>query len=419
MKKAILVLTLVFFAISVAGAASLGASLTVPPLINTTLSVSYSPYNPNVNQGVKFIAEYKDENGTDIQGANLTITIDGQTYNMTPSGSKYVFYHTFQKDGIYFFKVNAQKVAYVPAEKESSLTIKLPTFSNSQPRTGINVIADNQTNTYLPTPPNENITIFTDVFNNFRKIVITTKLQIIYGNISIDKCKDRPNLDVFYDCISINFDRILPEQYSDIYIFFKVDKWWIKSNNINVSRIHVSEISSQNEKELKINKISEDENSYFFFTKTNNLSDFAIYGEKNDLYCGDKICSENENCSSCPQDCGECKVTSPEEKGWPLESLWLLILIPIIVYYFYQRKEKFSPEEIKKAKRRLNILEKRLKELIKKSKGLEKKLKRTKKKNPKNIGELKKLYEKIEDLKTEIANIEHKYNIKPPHRKKK
>jgi len=58
----------------------------------------------------------------------------------------------------------------------------------------------------------------------------------------------------------------------------------------------------------------------------------CVYQELPEEFCGDGICQENENCSSCPMDCGECK------KRFPLKKLiWfavVLLLVPIIYLLF-------------------------------------------------------------------------------------
>jgi len=38
------------------------------------------------------------------------------------------------------------------------------------------------------------------------------------------------------------------------------------------------------------------------------------YGCEPEYWCGDEICDETENCSTCPQDCGECEEPEPEPK---------------------------------------------------------------------------------------------------------
>ena len=427
MKKQVMLLMIVILAISVANAAQIGASLTVPPENNTSISITFTPSSPKAGQTVKFIADYEDENGTDIQGASVNITIDGTTHSMvySSSDSAYIFEKNLG-EGTYFFKVVAKKTGYKLAEKNSTISVsdkkENDRYTSDGVRPEIIVNLSNQSTTHPPVLANENMTIIIDILRSFYKITIVPNTNILFGTISINSCNKPMKVEgVFYDCMSMNLTRINPSQYKSINLYFKITKSWIKAHNINSSKINVIEISNDNKtKLLNVTKISEDEDYFYFSTSTDGLSDFVIYGNVNNSYCGDGICSENENCSSCSEDCGTC----PQIKSSTLLEIawywWLvLISIPIIAYYYKSRIE-FSKEEIKKAKRRLNYLEAKYRELVKKAKQLEKSSKKSKKKkNPKRLAELKKIHERIEDIKEEIVEIEHKYNIKPERKKKK
>jgi hypothetical protein len=429
MKKEFFLLVFVFFVISIANAANIGASLTIPQENNTTLIINYSPASPYVNQQVKFIADYEDENGTDITNASVNLTIGGITYQMTysSSDSAYVFTKSFQSTGSYFFTVKAKKTGYKLAEESSSITIikkekRITKSTTGGIRPGIKINLGNESTMHPPVFPGENISI--SLTGDFYRIIIIPETKILYGQINLTNCNNTQVNGVFYRCISLNVN-VSPYQYKQINLHFKVSKSWIKTRNINSSKIHILEISGDNtSKELNVTRTSEDNDYYYFVTKTNNLSKFVIYGEKNNAVCGDGVCSPNENCSNCNIDCGNCTNITQESNCILINAKlldvcwywWIILVIPFILYYLYS-EEKIVSKEKRKAKRMINNLQKKLDELRAKEKQLKKSLKKTKKKNPKKLKELQEVNQKIEDVIDEITNIEHKYNINPEKKK--
>ena len=41
----------------------------------------------------------------------------------------------------------------------------------------------------------------------------------------------------------------------------------------------------------------------------------SIFSTQEKTYCGDNICSADENCNTCPADCGQCALPSPDSTG--------------------------------------------------------------------------------------------------------
>lgn len=407
MRKAILVLTLVFLLISVAHATSIGASLTVPPLINTTLTVSYSPENPRVNQETVFIADYEDENGTDIADANVTISIDGKIYQMTynQQSSGFVFKKKFDTTGVYFAKVNAKKVGYVEQTEEFSVRVYFKRTSTSSPPSFIIINVGNQSSTLPPVPPNTNFTIGLGTLENFQKLTIFTSQQISSGTINIQKCDKNYSLSsgIVFDCLSVNLEDIHKDQYENAFIHFKIPKDWISSNDINSSRIGIIRISNEVNR-ITPRKITEDDGNIYFYFETAGFSEFIIYGEKNNA-----TNSEPPKVIFFPDEMTETQQLSI--------CCWILVVAGISLLMYYLTKEEIIPlEEKKKAKQKLARLKLKLDELYSKSAQIESKLKKMKIRKGKNFGaklnELKKVHEKIEDTKNEIVEIEQKYNLR-------
>jgi len=68
------------------------------------------------------------------------------------------------------------------------------------------------------------------------------------------------------------------------------------------------------------------------------------------LYCGDKICNNNENCTSCSQDCGTCSKPICELFGLGFGNFivcwyWWLLLLLMVGGYFGYRKYKQNKEK--------------------------------------------------------------------------
>jgi len=71
---------------------------------------------------------------------------------------------------------------------------------------------------------------------------------------------------------------------------------------------------------MKVWKISEDKTISYYISARNELGETATtktyyftYQEEPSIFCGDRTCNEDENCSTCPQDCGECETTHPNQ----------------------------------------------------------------------------------------------------------
>ncbi|MCD6575859.1 MAG: PGF-pre-PGF domain-containing protein [Nanoarchaeota archaeon] len=407
MRKATLALTLVLLVISVASAASLGASLTVPPLVNTTLKTSYTPENPRVNQEVMFIADYEDENGTDIVDANVTISVDGKTYQMaySPSNSAFIFKKKFDTTGVYFTKITAKKVGYVEQIKEFGVRISFKSMSSGGGNSFIVIKVGNQSMNILPVPPNTNLTIGLDILENFQKLTIYTSQQISSGTINIQRCNKDYSLSsgIVFDCLSVDLEDIYKEQYENAVIHFKIPKEWINSNNINDSKIGIIEISNGVNRIIPY-RISEDEGNVYFYFKTMGFSEFIIYGEKNNA-----TSSEPPKVIFFPNEIMESQQLSI--------CCWMLVVVGISLFMYYLTKEEIIPlEEKRKAKQKLTRLKAKLNGLYSKSNDIESKLKKMKTRKGKNFGaklnELKKVHEKIEDIKNEIADLEQKYKLR-------
>ncbi len=416
MKKAILIGVIAFFMISLASAANVGASLTVPPLNNSTLTISYSPSSPQIGAYVTFKADYENENGTDIQNAMVTIDIGGQVYNMTynPSLSAYAFKKQFNSEGTYFFTINATKIGYHSKSESSSFSVtKKDDVPYSDSPSYIYINYGNQSERLHAVPPYGIINI--SLPGNFQRLIITNKLQITYGNVNINLCKndtvDIPKKSIFYDCISINLYKIKNTQIENSTIYFKVSKEWIDVNKINESSIRLLEISKNSTKTITLTPLNEDSKFRYYYANVN-FSDFIIYGDK---------LPENETTNITVTSQSHAQCYSIFSLCW----YWWILIGTVIVgsYIVYFKTEETSEEEKKKAQSKINRLNTKLEILHKEAKKLEKNIKKTKNHKGKSFGtkikKLKELHEKIRDTRDEIVELEHKYNIKPKTTKRK
>ncbi|MEM5815714.1 MAG: PGF-pre-PGF domain-containing protein [Candidatus Aenigmatarchaeota archaeon] len=85
------------------------------------------------------------------------------------------------------------------------------------------------------------------------------------------------NVFVFFE-ISHNISEDLVK---NIKIRFKVDKFWIKNNDIDTSTISMYRWDGEKWEKLSTTKLTEDENNVYFEANSNKLSILAISGEKN------------------------------------------------------------------------------------------------------------------------------------------
>ena len=444
MKKMILILIIVLSLISIAHASSIGASLVVPPEKNTSLTIYHNPASPIAGDVIYIYADYQSNN-TEVLNATVNITISGANYSMNYDSSHSAYEYTYYSSGstTLSIAVTAKKIGYKRAEKDYLITIAEPTKNTGGGayKSIISIVSNNQTTTQPGVPAGKNITIPINVSpQSFQYLTLTAVQQIAHGNVYIEtgtcSIHNLPKRWVPYDCISLSLKNIKPEQYDGNLLYFKVSKYWVKNENINLSKIFILHMHNQTQEKLNVAEINEDNSYYYFYTTFHNFSNFVIYGVKNANYCGDGICSGNETFNSCKTDCGNTPINIlPSEKSCCLFDIcydagicwywWILISAGVGAYYYYYEKE-LLPKEKSKAQKKLNRLEPKLKELRNKSKELEreiKKLKKSKKSSSKifsrKLREYQKIREKIENYRDEIVNIEHEYDIKPKIKKKK
>ena len=77
---------------------------------------------------------------------------------------------------------------------------------------------------------------------------------------------------------------------------------------------------------MRVWEISEDKTVSYYISARNELGETATtetfyftYDESPVSFCGDGTCDEDENCSTCSQDCGECE-TTPQNQTQPITS---------------------------------------------------------------------------------------------------
>ena len=447
MKKMILLLIIVFSLVSIANASSIGASLIVPPDKNTSLTISYNPTSPIEGDIVYIYADYQS-NSTEVLNATVNITISGANHSMNYDSShnayEYSYYST--SSTTLPISVTAKKVGYKQANATSALAIApKPTTnigSGGAYRSIISIVTNNETATHQGIGRGENITIpINTTAHAFQYLILTAVQQIAHGNVYIktDSCSihNSPNNWVPYDCISLSLSNIQPDQYDGNLLYFKVSKYWVKNEDINISKIFILHIHNQTQEKLNVLRIDNDSNYYYFYTTFHNFSNFVIYGIKNANHCGDGICSGNETFESCSADCANTNIPSVTlgnncclfEVCYEIGICWywwVAIALGVGAYYSYSYKKKKFSKEKEIAQKRLNSMEPKLKALREKSKNIEKELKKLKKSKKtsgkifgRKLGEYKKVEGKIKDYRDKIVDIEHKYSIHPKTKKKK
>ncbi len=443
-----LLIVITVFMISVAHAASLGATLTVAPEIQTSLIPTILNPSPKINEYITIIADYEDTNGTDVQNATVKIQVEGKMYNMTyvPSASAYSFEYVFSEYGTYFFYITAEKGGYEKQEKVISMSISKTKsrLIGSAPTPKIDVIVRGENSNHSPVLSGENISISFDLPDmNFQHLIINAVQPINYGTMNMSDCN--PSLteeNIVYDCISIKLKNILPIQYGMAHLYFRVSKQWIDNNNINASTISILKISNETTSTLTITQNGEDENYYYFYTNFSEFSNFVVYAQQNTVYCGDNICNNNESCETCSQDCGVCGeitilpiIENCTNGSCVIMSVcWFGAIVVVIIagisYYLLCQKKVLSPQKKERApkfknkKLKLKNLNQKARKLEKEIRDIKKKLKKKesrelRKKFGKKLKELNKIHEKIEDYKNEIVELEHKHKIKPKIKKRK
>jgi hypothetical protein len=267
MKKMIFVLIFVFFLIPIAHASSIGAALIVPPEKNTSLTIYYNPSNPVAGDYIYIYADYQS-NSTEVLNATVNITIGGATYlmNYDPSHSAYEHTYYSSKSTILPIKVSAKKISYKRAEKDYSIRINNPTANGGAPKSIITIVSNNETIIQPGVPAGGNITIPISIApQSFQYLILTAAQQIAYGNIymATDSCSihNLPKALVLYDCISIKLKNIKPEQYDGNLLYFKVSKYWIKNENINISKIAILHVHNKTQERLNVTRANESNNT--------------------------------------------------------------------------------------------------------------------------------------------------------------
>ena len=181
---------------------------------------------------------------------------------------------------------------------------------NPYATSSINIMHDNISVTHIET---ENTSITTelikDILYNLSISGLNDTANILLSNvnltesnnltIALDKFQSNPNTTIY--AIELNHSKWNPAN-TDLRLSYE---------NLNKDNIKLYKCNNWNFTEKKCSSnwyeipFTIDENNTQLIFNVSSLSAFKITDYE--PYCGDNICDQNENCSSCPQDCGECK----------------------------------------------------------------------------------------------------------------
>ena len=129
-----------------------------------------------------------------------------------------------------------------------------------------------------------------------------------------------------YSYIKFTIEGFTDDEVVNASVRFRVDRSWFETEGLDVSSLRLYRHASGAWSELETGLVGEDDTYYYFESQTPGFSVFAITAMKLNAsasvnppvvsspnvtpqiagFCGDKKCSINESCSSCPSDCGAC-----------------------------------------------------------------------------------------------------------------
>ncbi len=125
-----------------------------------------------------------------------------------------------------------------------------------------------------------------------------------------------------YSCYLIHIGEMLPDNIDYLLLTLKVGNEWVSSNNVSNIAVYYTETNKQAWREADVIKLSVDTNTYTaqLLNLTYLYLNVSVVGKTErpaeavesgvtgitQSSCGNGVCDENENCSSCPQDCGQC-----------------------------------------------------------------------------------------------------------------
>ena len=144
-----------------------------------------------------------------------------------------------------------------------------------------------------------------------------------------------PHLTVEADGTVYLYFNVTPDfNLSGMTIEFKVDKSWLAQNSLSADDIVISVFNPETGEWIEISAThTNSDDDYYYFEATLpeaalGLSDFAITTRVAPIgsICGNLICEPDEQCYTCPADCGSCPVLQ-----YFVENLWIKIALAILL----------------------------------------------------------------------------------------
>jgi PGF-pre-PGF domain-containing protein len=175
---------------------------------------------------------------------------------------------------------------------------------------------------------------FTDI--KFQALNYLENFQIITKILKEGELanKNIPKIDKnVYRYVEIIKEGIDDKNITNIQVGFKVNKNWIKENEIDANRIKLFKFKDNSWMVLETEKTSEDANSVYYKTSPPDLSTFVIAGEKVEKMSSSKEKETTFGGENVP------KRTPAGIIFWIGGSIVILIIVGIVIYFFFKKKK--------------------------------------------------------------------------------
>ena len=289
--------------------------LTIPQIEN----IMITPIIAYLDQNITLSAESYDTMGVAEEWVNITFPDSSSILNSTP----YPFNFTVTQEGEYNITFYAVDTSYNLKSITHTLKVLNPTpflVNISSKDSNASISLSHGSSTLQPEEFTGNLsTILPDTNYSLTITGLSDFLTINYKEINISEIS---SIELSYDKYEnyVGYDNIY---YVDLNhsSYIEINLTYTNIQNEDYLSFYICRDWNKNSSECLVTweKISPEQDKIndrmsILLDSINTSLAFAI---KQESFCGDGVCDSNENCNTCPQDCGVCPSSSSDSRVLP------------------------------------------------------------------------------------------------------